>query len=168
MRSNPGTAYAAGMTALITCAIIRRNGEILLLRQRDKDGTINWALPGGAAEGGEALLETLAREVHEETGLNVLEAGPIAYAAQLREPLTLAFMFDVVRWSGDLLPNDPDDDILEAVFMPVKDALERLGGQPPHFVRTPLLPYLRGTLRSGTLLLFRRDGSGDILIDHDV
>src|ERR1700726_2178101 len=119
------------ITTLITCAIIRRSGEILLLRQRDKDGTIKWALPGGAAEGKEALLETLSREVREETGLNLVEAGPIAYAAELRPPPALAFVFEVVRWSGDVLPSDPDDDILEAAFMPVEEVLERLREQPP-------------------------------------
>ena len=89
-------------TTLIACAIVRRNGEILLVRQRDKDGTTNWALPGGAAESAEGLFETLAREVREETGLNVLEAGPIAYAAQLLQPRAIAFVFEVLRWSGDL------------------------------------------------------------------
>ena len=153
-------------TTLIACAIVRRNGEILLVRQRDKDGTTNWALPGGAAESAEALFETLTREIHEETGLNVLEAGPIAYAAELLQPRAIAFVFEVLRWSGDLLPADPDDDILEAAFMPVTDALDRLHGQSSHFVRTPLLTYLRGTLRSGTLLSFRRDSSTDTLIRH--
>lgn len=153
-------------TTLIACAIVRRNGEILLVRQRDKDGTTNWALPGGAAESAEGLFETLAREVREETGLNVLEAGPIAYAAQLLQPRAIAFVFEVLRWSGDLLPADPDDDILEAAFMPVTDALERLYAQSSHFVRTPLLSYLRGTVRSGTLLSFRRDGSTDTRVHH--
>jgi ADP-ribose pyrophosphatase YjhB (NUDIX family) len=151
---------------MISCAIIRRETEILLVRQRDKDATIKWGLPGGAAEDDEVLLKTLAREVREETGLKVIEPGPMAYAAEISHPHVLAFVFEVIQWSGDLLPADPDNDILEAAFMPVESAIQRLSRQPPHFVRTPLSAYLRGTVGPGALLVFRRDDAGDHLVEQ--
>ena len=37
---------------------------------------------GGVAETGEVLSEALVREVREETGLRVVEIGPLAYVVQ--------------------------------------------------------------------------------------
>jgi len=52
--------------ATVVCT---RDEHILLV---SKDGA-RWSLPGGRPAKGEALLETAARELREETGLNVKE-----------------------------------------------------------------------------------------------
>jgi 8-oxo-dGTP diphosphatase len=151
-------------TTLISCAIIRRGSEILLVRQRDKDAETRWGLPGGAGQSGELPLETLTREVREESGLKIVNPGPIAYVTGLRYPPTLAFVFDVRLWTGDLVPADPDDDILHAEFMPAEAAIELLELQPSHFVRSPLTPYLNGRAGTGSFWLYRRDDVGDALV----
>lgn len=60
-------------------AVIRRNdGRILLLKRRD-DETVYpgaYTFPGGKMEGNDTILETLAKEVKEECGLE-LEPGAI-------------------------------------------------------------------------------------------
>ena len=49
------------------CALVLNSAdEVLLQRRRDTGG---WGTPGGIAELGEALEDTLRRELHEETGL---------------------------------------------------------------------------------------------------
>jgi len=50
--------------------------EILLQKRSDFD---LWGLPGGNAEQGEALDATIAREVTEETGLELLEFQPFGF-----------------------------------------------------------------------------------------
>jgi ADP-ribose pyrophosphatase YjhB (NUDIX family) len=53
--------------------LIREDGKILALR-RSKTcprRPLGWDLPGGDVEYGEDLLESIGREVHEETGLVV-------------------------------------------------------------------------------------------------
>lgn len=47
-------------------------GHVLLIRRTDND---NWALPGGAMDLGESLLDAASRETAEETGVQVQITG---------------------------------------------------------------------------------------------
>lgn len=49
-------------------------GQVLLIRRGD---TGQWAPPGGTLEWGETLRATLTRELREEAGVEVLEAGAL-------------------------------------------------------------------------------------------
>jgi 8-oxo-dGTP diphosphatase len=72
-------AIADGVEQPVVGAIVRRGGEVLLLKRPADDfmGGI-WELPSGKVEPGESLDAALAREVAEETGLTV--TGILAYA----------------------------------------------------------------------------------------
>ena len=81
-----------------------------LLVQRSDNGS--WGMPAGAMELNESILECLKREVGEETGLQVLEATPIALYTEPRFAFTTAFgdhiqmftmVFRVDRWQGTIL-----------------------------------------------------------------
>ncbi len=50
-------------------ALIRHGEDVLVLRSRKWSG--KWSLPGGKIERGESIAEALAREVREETGLEL-------------------------------------------------------------------------------------------------
>ena len=51
-------------------------GRVLLIKRRFEPLAGRWSLPGGALEVGETLAEGLAREMNEETGLDV-DVGPV-------------------------------------------------------------------------------------------
>ena len=56
--------------------IVFVGGKVLLIKRRFEPLAGRWSLPGGALEVGETLAEGLAREMKEETGLDV-QVGPV-------------------------------------------------------------------------------------------
>ena len=154
------------LTHLVVAALIRKGNEVLLvLQQGPDDPAPSWAPPGGVVEPGELLTEALIREVREETGLEVLEIGPLLYAVQhpgsAEGPQTLAFVFAVARWRGELRLADPDNLILGARFLPLAEAIAKLECLPWRAMREPILAYLRGEAGHGAVWMYRTGAAGE-------
>ena len=63
---------SAAITEIIARAVVRRDGQLLLVRQRTK----SWSfLPGGHVEPGERVEVALVRELAEELGTEAKVAG---------------------------------------------------------------------------------------------
>lgn len=154
-------------TLVIVAAIIRRGDEIMLVEQQGpNDPTSSWALPGGRVEPGELLIDALAREVREETGLVVAMIGQLAYLVQAEsDHRTLVLMFEVKDWSGEIRVNDPDGYILQAYFVAQSDAIASLEKLPLRHMHEPLVAYLRGETKPGAMWFYRRQTDDtDVLI----
>ena len=72
----------------VTCALIQKQGLLLLARRAD---TGRWELPGGKREPGESLAQCLEREIVEELGctVEVLEPAGVAQDLDRPDPISL-------------------------------------------------------------------------------
>lgn len=60
----------------VAAALIVRGGEILICQRRpDQPMALQWEFPGGKIEAGESAEQALARELHEELGIQA-QIGP--------------------------------------------------------------------------------------------
>ena len=145
---------------LVAAGLIRREDAILLVHETDPEsGRSYWALPGGVSEPGETLAETLVREVREETGLCVDGIGRLLHLTQTTSPRggSLAAIFEVNAWSGDLAHADPDGRVHHAAFLPVPAACNRLQELPWPPMWQPIVAFLRGESPAGSVWTYRQD-----------
>jgi 8-oxo-dGTP diphosphatase len=102
---------------LAVSAAIFRDGKVLVVRRARNPALSLYTLPGGAVEIGETLLQAVAREVREETAL---EVEPVALAgnrevitrdAQGRVERHFVILCFAARWrSGEPVLNEELDD----------------------------------------------------------
>lgn len=107
--------------------IILRGDEILLVRERGR-----WSLPKGGLEAGELVQDGARRETFEETGL-VVELRDLAFIVEFQAETWghhLQFFYTAREVSGDLQPRDPDKDVQEARFVPIRQLREFIRFRP--------------------------------------
>lgn len=144
-------------THLVVAALARDSHRILLIEERGLgDPTSMWMLPGGKVEAGETLAEALRRELVEETGLRIVGDPAVAFTVEVLTPegRYVASTFDCLT-EGDLHPDDPDGLVLDARWLPIDEALQRLGCVP-WYDCMPLERFLAGDAAAGATYRFER------------
>ena len=143
-------------------ALIESGGSLLLVRNRRRGGRHDWTPPGGVIDPGETLVDGLAREVAEETGLEVSAWDGPAYRITVEAP-SLGWHLEVeawraVEWVGDLrVGHDPDGIVVDACFVSPSECVERLGRAQP-WVTDPVEAWLQSPWSGTRLFRYRIEG----------
>ena len=146
---------------IIAAGILRQGDTILLVEQQGKnDLNSSWALPGGFVEKGELVTETLIREIKEETSLDVIRIGELAYFMQSDnrqdDYQTLVFVFEIQEFEGSISVNDPDDVVIKASFLPKEEAIQKLELLPWRSMKEPLIEYLKNSSKPAHIWQYRK------------
>jgi ADP-ribose pyrophosphatase YjhB (NUDIX family) len=91
---------------LVPCvgAVVVHRGRLLVVRRGHEPGRGLWSVPGGRVEAGESLAAACAREVREETGIDVV-AGAVVGRLERAAPSGATYVID------DLACTLPDSDV---------------------------------------------------------
>lgn len=144
--------------------LVLRGDELLLVRNVRRGGIEDWSTPGGVIDADDAdLLAGLTREVEEETGITVHEwSGPLYEVHAFAPDMGWRMRCEVhlaVRFSGEVVVDDPDGIVVEAAFVPHIDCDDRLASCAP-WVREPLGAWLRERWSPGAGVGFRYEVFG--------
>ncbi len=88
---------------LATICLVYKNNKVLL-QNRVKEDWKGYALPGGHIEPGESVVESVIREVKEETGLDI--QNPVLCGIKqfpIEGGRYLIFLFKTTEFSGELV-----------------------------------------------------------------
>ena len=105
--------------------VVLIDGRVLLIKRRFEPLAGRWSLPGGTLEVGETLAEGLARELKEETGLDV-DVGPVVdvFDRITRDPDgRVRFHYVLVDYLCHSLGGEPvaGSDVSEAALVKIDD-----------------------------------------------
>jgi 8-oxo-dGTP diphosphatase len=148
---------------VVASGIIEGADGLLLVKNVRRDGRADWSPPGGVVEvgGGESVRAGLTREVQEETGITVGDwEGPVWEVEAVAEGMGWRLRVEVhraLRWTGELVVDDPDGVVVDARFVPVHDLAAHLDGTwlPTH---EPLAAWLDERWTDPRRYRYRVDG----------
>lgn len=139
-------------------ALIRQGDGLLLVCNRRRDQTLEWTPPGGVIDPGETVLEGLARELLEETGLVVASWAQRSYTVTVEAP-DMGWLLRVEAWeaqsvTGEIATDDPDGIVEDARYVAAGDAPGLLATSPP-WVHVPLGDWLGSAVQESYRFLLR-------------
>jgi ADP-ribose pyrophosphatase YjhB (NUDIX family) len=107
-------------------AVVVDDDRLLLIRRGHGPGAGEWSLPGGRVEQGELLVEALAREVAEETGLEVVCGDLLGWVERIGEDHHFVILDFIATLVGpeNAIPA-AGDDAAEAAWVALHDVADQ-------------------------------------------
>ncbi|MBX9689118.1 MAG: NUDIX hydrolase [Candidatus Obscuribacterales bacterium] len=95
----------------VTATVIQHDGGIVLVRRKFEPFVDDWCLPGGFIEATEHPAESAAREVFEETGLEVQVSRLLDAAAPGRGINVVILFYEAIPTGGQLIAGDDASEV---------------------------------------------------------
>ena len=115
---DPDAPKANSLVPSVNVVVTNADGEVLLIRRSDND---NWAVPGGAIDLGESLIQAAIRETREESGITCEITGLVGiytdpkhillYTSNGEARQEFSILLTAHATSGDLTPSDETSDV---------------------------------------------------------
>lgn len=129
----------------IACALVIVDDHIAMVQQV-VNGVTFWSLPGGGCEEDESFAAAAVRELAEETGLiataSELRVCSCSYQNDTDSSFCHVETFLFTHVGGTLTPNDPDQSIHAAAWVPLDQALAYLRSLPWPMMGIPAATWL--------------------------
>ena len=94
------------MITLLNMCMIRDGDRVLVLDKVEKNGWGGITFPGGHVEQGESIVDSVIREVREESGLEIFSprlCGMVEWEHEHTHDRSIVFLFSVDRFQGELI-----------------------------------------------------------------
>jgi 8-oxo-dGTP diphosphatase len=135
----------------VVAGIVWRGDEVLLIEQYvtggGKSTETMWTLPSGGINKGEIPEDAVSREIMEEAGASVLDKPEKRFSCECLnkndDSVCIAIAYEFHESAGDLVPRDPDCDVIQAKFFSVAEAIAKLETIPYPEMKEPVIDYLR-------------------------
>lgn len=115
------------MTPVPAVGVVCLKGDDVLLIRRGKAPRLGeWTLPGGRIEAGERAAVAALRELLEETGVTA-KLGPLIDVVDSIS-VDSGYHYVLIDYVAEWISGEPvaGDDAMEAAFVPVAEAIERV------------------------------------------
>lgn len=123
-----------------TSVIVINNNKLLIVKSKSEQ---KWSIPTGGIEKEETSEEAAIREVFEETGYSITLLNHIKTLNKLVKEynVTVDYFLAEVR-SGDMVINDPDDEIEEIKWITISeyDDIDWMYPEDEIFIKNYLKP----------------------------
>jgi 8-oxo-dGTP diphosphatase len=124
----------------LSMAVVVKDGKLLMIRRREREGDLLWALPGGAIEFGETPEDAAVRETVEETGLVVVATKLLGERVHPKTQRLMSYTAcEPVQGEAKVA----DEDELDAVAWV---ALDEIPKYVPYGLYGPVQEYLEDAL----------------------
>jgi len=124
---------------IIVGGIIEKNGQVLLVQEKQEVCYGKWNIPAGHLDPNESIMQGAIREIKEETGCDVELTGVATIANRILEDDIFVEIIFTTKLLNENIKIDPEE-ILDIKWWKIDDVLNNMDDKLRHqnFIKQPI------------------------------